>query len=212
MKMPKWFSLPSRHAVHAFAAATSLWLAPAAPAWSQAADAASAPMSPAKRSLVQKVVELQMPGIDGFARSVLRETISPMLTTANQLLNTQVPADRRQATRKAIEDEVKKYFDTSDALMRDKTRAVAKEMLPAAINQQFSEDELRQLITWLESPVSRKYAQLQPQVQQALGRKVVTDVRQTLQPRAAELERAVIRHLNLKPGAVVPSTDGAASR
>lgn len=204
-------SAPSR--ALALAALLALSGIAAGQAWGQASSAAaSAPISPAKQALVKKVVDLQMPGIDGFARSVLRETIAPLLTTANQLLNAQVPADRRQATRKAIEDEVKKYFDSSDALMRERTRAAANDLLPAAIAQQFSEDELRQLVAWLESPVSRKYVQLQPQVQQAIGRKVVTDVRQVLQPRASELEKAVVRHLNLKPGTALPPAEGAASR
>lgn len=187
------------------ALAAALSLTALLAAGTASAQGASAPASPAKQALVQKVVELQLAGIDAFARVMLRESVAPMLSTANQLLGTQVPEDRRAATGKAMDEEVRKYFESSDAAMREKTRSAAKALLPGLIEQRFDEGELRQLIAWLESPVSRKYAQLQPEAQRALGQKVMTDMRATLKPRAEALEKALLQHLGLKGPGTAPA-------
>lgn len=203
-------SMPRRARRCAMAALSAGALLAAGAAWAQGASAASAPPSPAKLALVQKAVDLQLGGIDAFARVLLRESVAPMLNQANQLLGTQVPEDKRAATGKAMDEEVRKFFESSDAAMRDKTRGAAKSILPAMLDQRFDEGELRQLITWLESPVSKKYMQLQPEAQRALVQKVMTDMRPTLKPRADALEKALLQHLGLKMPGAGPQASGPA--
>lgn len=203
-------SMPRRARRCAMAALSAGALLAAGAAWAQGASAASAPPSPAKLALVQKAVDLQLGGIDAFARVLLRESVAPMLNQANQLLGTQVPEDKRAATGKAMDEEVRKFFESSDAAMRDKTRGAAKSILPAMLDQRFDEGELRQLITWLESPVSKKYMQLQPEAQRALVQKVMTDMRPTLKPRADALEKALLQHLGLKMPGAAPQASGPA--
>ena len=63
-------------------------------------------------------------------------------------------------TGKAIEAEVKKYVDEAYPLVRDRALKLAPSTIGAALEAKMSEDELKQLLAWLESPADKKYQQL----------------------------------------------------
>ena len=83
-----------------------------------------------------------------------------MMQEAGLVLQRQVPPDKREAIGKAIEAEVKKYVEESYPLVRERAIKLAPSTLGAALEEKFSEDELKQLIAWLESPVNKKFQQL----------------------------------------------------
>ncbi len=58
----------------------------------------------------------------------------------------------------------------------------------SALEEKFSEDELKVLISWLESPVSKKYQQVSGELQQALGQKLVAETRPQVEPKLKALE------------------------
>ena len=80
-------------------------------AFAQAQTAASAiPSSPAKKELVQKLMVLQQPGIEGLARNLVEQPAMAMLQAAGRALPN-IPADKREAAGKTIEADIKKYVD-----------------------------------------------------------------------------------------------------
>ena len=56
-------------------------------------------------------------------------------------------------------------------------------------------------MAWLESPVSKKYGQLQPEMQKALGEKLVAESRPTIEPKLKALEASVAKRLGVESGA-----------
>jgi hypothetical protein len=74
-----------------------------------------------------------------------------------------------------------------------------------ALEQKFSEDELRQLLAWFESPVNKKFQQASGEMQNDFLQKLVAESRPVVEPKIKQLEQSVRAAL----GATAP--DAAAS-
>jgi uncharacterized protein len=167
---------------------------------------ASAPAasSPAKKELVAKVLLLQQPGLEALGRNLLQQPIANLMQGAGQALQ-QVPADKREATAKAIEADIKKFVDETSPMMRDRAIKLAPGTVGALLDERFTEDELKQLVAWLESPVNKKYAQLGSEMQKALVEKLVAETRPTIEPRLKALEQSVVKQLGITPKPAAPA-------
>lgn len=171
---------------------------------------ASAPVasSPAKKELVAKVLLLQQPGMEALGRSLLQQPITKLMQGAGQALQ-QVPADKREATAKAIQADIKKFVDETSPMMRDRAVKLAPGTVGALLDEHFTEDELKQLVAWLESPVNKKYAQLGGEMQKALAEKLVAETRSTIEPRLKTLEQSVVKQLGITPKPAAPTASPA---
>ena len=164
-----------------------------------------------KKELVQKVLLLQQPTIEGVARSIVERPAMQMMQAAGQALQTQVPPDRREAVGKAIEADVKSYVAEATPLMRERALKLAPSTLGAGLEEKFTEAELKQLIAWLESPVNKKFQQVGPEIQNTFVQKLAADAAPLLDPKLKALEQKVRASLGL-PEAVAAGASGAAPR
>ncbi len=156
-----------------------------------------------KAALVKQFVELQKPGVEALARGLVQQSSDPIAAAGSEYLRTQVPADKREAAGKAADAELKKYYEESFPIVRDKALQAAPGALGPVLEQTFSEDELRQLVAWISSPLSKKYQDSTQAMQKALMEKVVVDTRGSIQPKLDALNVAVAKALGAP-------TDGAA--
>ena len=124
-----------------------------------------------KKELAQKVLQLQQPAIENLARQMTTQPADQLLQQAGMALG-RVPADKREATGKAIQAEAQKYVDAATPIIRDKAIALAPSTIGPVLEEKFTDDELKQLVAWLESPTSKKYGQLMPDMTNALVRKL----------------------------------------
>jgi hypothetical protein len=164
-----------------------------------AALGASAQTTPAKQALVQKVVQLQMPGIEAFARTLMVEQPLSQLTQAAGQALQQQPADKRESLGKAIDADIKKYADEVDPIAKKKAAEIGPKALGNVLDEKMTEDELKTLVAWLESPVSKKYGQIQPDLQRSLAEALVTDSRPVVEPKLKALQASVGNRLGIKP-------------
>jgi hypothetical protein len=72
--------------------------------------------------------------------------------------------------------------------------------------ERYSEDELKVVIAWLESPVSKKFQQIGAEIENSLAQKVMADTRGTVEPRLRALQTSVAKRLGIAPP---PSAGGA---
>ena len=169
--------------------------------------AAGSAHAQSKKELVAKVVQLHMQGIENVGRVIASETSQQMLQAAGQALP-RVAADKREAVGKDIQGDVKKFYDEIEPLLVKRAVDIASASVAAAYEEKFSDDELKVLIAWLESPVSRKYAQMDRDQGNALAEKVVADTRPTIEPKIKALEATVSKRLgvpvNEQPSASAP--------
>lgn len=189
--------------------AAALSLAAIANAQTASAPATPAQASPAKKQLVAKVLQLQQPALEGIARQLAQGPVLQMLQQANHVLRTQVPADKRDAAAKAIEADAKKYVDEVTPLLRERADKAAPGVVGALLEERFNEDELKQLIAWLESPVIRKYQQLTPEMQNSMMKKLVAESTPVLEPKLRTLQQRMRTSLGLPPPAANAGKPGA---
>ncbi len=168
--------------------------------------AAAATASPAKKALIQKVLTLQQPGIEAIARALVEQPVAPMVQQVSVIIQTRVPPDKREALQKDLQGELKKYMDAALPLVRDKAVAAAPSTIGAQLDQKFSEEELRQLVAWLDSPVARKYQFTLPEFQKSLTDKLVAETRGSIEPKLRDLDAAIGKRLS----AAAPAAAGSA--
>jgi hypothetical protein len=184
------------------------------PASVAAASAPAIPSSPAKKQLVAKVIALEQPMYEGIARDiVMRPAVQLGQAAAGALQG--VPADKREAMGRSIDVDIRKFIDDSIPQLRDRAVSLAPATLGPILEEKMSEDELKQLAAWLDSPVAKKYEQIGGPMQQALGQKLITEAGPLLSPKLQALETKVRGTLGLPPpgaaGGAPGSAPGAAS-
>jgi hypothetical protein len=171
--------------------------------------AAGAASAQTKKELAAKVLQLQQSGIENVGRAIAGRTSQQVMAQAGQALQ-RVPADKREAVGREIQADVKKFFDEVEPLLKKRAGELAPGTLVAAYEEKFSEDELKLIVTWLESPTSRKFVQFDAEQGNALAEKVMADTRPTVEPKLKALETSILKRLGLP--AAGPAASGAASR
>lgn len=176
------------------ALAAALLAAPAAAqqtATPAPAMASPAPTSPAKKELIAKIIALQQPAVEGFAQQLAQQPLARLLLPLNQALQARVPADKRQSVAKDIDAEARKFLEGVSPLLRERAIKLAPEVLGPILDQKFSEDELKQLAAWLDSPVNKKFQQVSGEIQQAFTQRLVADTRAEVEPKLRAFEERV---------------------
>lgn len=153
---------------------------------------APAPSSAAKKELAAKVVKLQMPGVDNLARQLVEQPLMQMLQQqVGPAIQQRVAADRRQAVAADIQADARKYAEEMAPIAREKAAKLAPSVLQPMLEEKFTEDELKQLIAILESPVNRKYQAMGGDMMRALGEKLVAELKPTFDPKLKALNQTI---------------------
>ena len=173
------------------------------------APAASVQSSPAKKELVAKILVLQQPAVEGIATLLAQQPAAQMMQSANLALQTRVPPEKRDAIAKEIQADVKKYVDEAVPLLRERAIRIAPSTVGALLEERFTEDELRQLVTIMESPVNRKYGQMNNDLQKALSEKLVAETRGVIEPKVRALEESIYTRFGAEPAADAASAPKA---
>ena len=165
-------------------------------AQAQTAAPATTPASPAKKELVAKLLKLQQPGIEAMARQLVEQPARQMLQQAGPALQ-RLPAERREAVARDIEADVRKYFEESAPIVASRAVNLAPSTIGVLLEERMSEDELREVITILESPANRKFQGMAGDMQRAIGEKLVAEVRGDVEAKVRALDQTVARRLGI---------------
>lgn len=165
-----------------------------------AAAASPLPTSAAKKELIAKVLEMQRPGIEAMGRNLAEQPAVQMMQQAGGALQ-RVAADKREVVAREIEADVRKYVEETTPIVRDRAVKLAPSTIGAVLEENFTEEELKQVIALLESPVNRKFQSLAPAMQKSITEKLVAETRATVEPKMRALEQTVARRLGVTPPA-----------
>lgn len=194
-----------RPLVLAAALATSPFVVLAQKASAPAKPAASAPASAAKKALVAKVLQLQTPGIEAMARQLAEQPAMQMLQQVGPALQ-RVPADKREALAKDIQADARKYAEDATPIVREQALKLAPSTIGALLEERFSEEELKQVIALLESPVNRKFQSMGGDMQRVLGEKLVAETRASVDPKVKALEQSIVKRIDTAAAAAAASS------
>ena len=163
-----------------------------------------------KKDLVQKLIVLQQPGIEAAGKQLAEQPAAAMMQRAGIAMQAGLPADKREAVAREIQSDVKNYADEAVPLLRKRAVELAPGTLGPLFEQRFTDDELKQLVAILESPVYRKYQQLGSEMQRALAEKLVADTRPTVEPKLRALEQQIAQRLQTAQRGAAASAPGMA--
>lgn len=180
-------------------------------AW--AADSPGKPVAGlSKAELVTRIVDHQRGIADALANSVVQGPMGPLVTATRAAMQ-QVPAEKREATAKALDAELRKFVDENVGYLREKALQALPGTSSAILEERFNEDELREILTWVESPVNRKFGTAIGDTQKRLAEKVVPEAGPTLDARFRVLQTSVAKLLGLPPpGATRPANAASAAQ
>ena len=116
---------------------------------------APATYAQSKKELVAKVVQLRQPAVERLARTIAMEPAQTALNAARQVMQF-VPADKREALGKQVQGDVKAFYDDTEARLRESGAKNAAATIGPILEEKFTEDELKLIITWLESSAATK--------------------------------------------------------
>ena len=163
------------------------------------AAAAGAQTTPAKKELIAKLLQLQQPAIENVARLLAEQPAAILMQRAGTIIQTRIPPDKREPIVKDIQADVKKYGDEVLPMMRERAVKLAPSTIGTMLEERFTEDELKQLIAIIESPVNRKYQAMGNELQKSLSDKLVAETKPSVEPKIRTLEQSITAHLGLPP-------------
>ena len=169
----------------------------------------SAQTSPAKKALVTRILKVQQPGIEGMSRAMVERPAVELMNRAGAELQDRVAADKREALGKVIQADVKKYLDETTPLVTSSATKLAPTTIGAFLEEKFTEEELKQIAVFLESPAVSKYQKLSGDMQKVLLEKVLADTRAMVEPKVAALEQTVVKRLGIVSETSPPATGSA---
>jgi hypothetical protein len=168
------------------------------------ASAASA-QGTTKKELVQRVLQAQQAEIETVSRSIVERPAARMMQEAGLAIQRQVPVEKREAVGKAIEAEVRKYIDESYPLVRERALKLAPTTIGAVMEEKMTEDELKQLVAWLESATNKKFQQLGPDMRNSFIQKVLTESQPVVDPKIQALDGRIRVILGVPPATPAPA-------
>lgn len=175
-----------------------------------AAEAQTPPPSASKKELVARILVLQQAAIEQTAQSLVERPAMVLQQQAGLALQTRVPPEKREAAAKQVQEDLKKYVDEVGPLARQQAVKLAPSTIGTLLESKFTEDELKQLIAIVESPVNRKYQQMGGELQNALGQKLVAQMQATVEPKVKALEQSIAKRLGLSAPPTAAKGSGAA--
>jgi hypothetical protein len=162
-----------------------------------ATASAQAPSSPAKKDLVARILKVQQPGIEAMARGLVEQPAMELMGNASNALATRVAKDKQEAVGREIQGDMQKYVDDAVPFVRDRAVKLAPGTIGPLLEEKFTEDELKQIVSIMESPVYTKFQRMGDEMQKVLVDKVVADTRGTIEPKVRALEQTVAKRLGV---------------
>ena len=156
--------------------------------------------SPAvKKELIEKILKAQQPMIEVMARGLAEQPALQIAQRAAMAVQVRIPPEKREAVSKEIQADLKKYADEATPIVRDRAIKLAPTTIGAQLDKTFTEDELKQLVAMLESPVNKKFMQHSAEMQKSLVETLVAETRPQVEPKIVALEQTVAKRLGIKP-------------
>ena len=173
---------------------------------------AHAQSTPAKKELVARILKVQQPAIDQMARELARQPANELMASAIEYVQTQVPAEKREAIGKGLQADADKYMNETYPIVRDRALKLAPTTVGTVLEEKLTEDELKQALAMLESPIYAKYQQLGAEMQRSLVNKLVPDLKPQVEPKLRALDQAIAARLGVQAalgGGTAPGASAA---
>lgn len=141
-----------------------------------------------KREQIMRLPIAQKAALDGLASDITQAPARQLMGQFVQPAIGLVPPEKREAAGQQIDAELQKYQDSATPLVKASANKVGPAAVASVLEDKFSEEELKQLGTMLDSPVLKKYQGIIPELQKTLIEKVSNDARPQVDPKLQALQ------------------------
>jgi len=150
--------------------------------------------SDAKRDLAVKLAQIQQKA-DGaaLAEQIANSAVQPILANWMQRLDQTVPPARRKEVTDKLDVELKKFTDTMEKIINEQVAKTSEAALVPIFMDKLSEDEMKTVIAYLESPVSAKFQALGPEASDAWAKRIIDATKPTWEASAKDFDAAANR-------------------
>ncbi|MDB5857526.1 MAG: hypothetical protein JWQ76_1215 [Ramlibacter sp.] len=159
---------------------------------------AQAQSTPAKKELVARILKIQQPAVENLARELAQQPANELMGSAIEYVQTQVPADKREAIGKGLQQDADKYMNETYPLVRERALKLAPTTVGVLLEEKFTEDELKQAAAMLESPIYAKFQSMGGEMQRALVNKLVPDLKPQVEPKLRALDESIAKRLGVQ--------------
>jgi len=166
---------------------------------------AAAQNNDAKRALAQKISQIQQKADSGtMAEQLTGSAVQPLIASWSERLDESVPPARQKEVRDKLDVELKKFIETSRKAIEGQVAKAADAALVPMLMEKLSEDEMKTIIAYLESPAAAKFQALGPDATTAWAKKVVEATRAPVESAAKTFDAAASKIV----GVPAPSASG----
>ncbi len=153
-----------------------------------------------KQDQIKRLPSLQKTELDALATDLAQNPARQIMAQAQSVLLQAVPPEKREAAAKQITAELTKFVESATPDIKASANKVAADAVTPVMASKFTEDELKQLVTMLNSPIIKKYQETLPEMNQALLEKISADVRSDFEPKVQSLQTSVRNILDSASG------------
>lgn len=156
--------------------------------------------SPARQALVDRLLSLWH--VEDVAVVMVQRPAVNAMEQARVVLQGRVSAEKRDRTLKEISSDVQTYVDEATPIAKANAQKLVTPTVGPMLLENFDDNELRQIIALLESPVKKKFEKLVPVMEKTLGETVATESAATINPKLQTMTQAV--GLKLRAASIAP--------
>lgn len=143
----------------------------------------------AKQELVDRVLRLWHP--ETIGESMLQAPVGDAVQQARAVLQGRVSPEKRDEAIREIVADARRFMDDNRPVTQASAQRLVDSTVAPLLAERFTEDELRQIIAILESPVRKKFESMVPELQKKLGEGVAADTRSVIDPKLQELQQRI---------------------
>jgi hypothetical protein len=134
---------------------------------------------------------LQLWHPETIGESMLQAPVGDAVQQARAVLHGRVSPEKRDAALKEIVSDARQFMDDNRPLAQASAQKLVGTTVAPMLAERFTEEELRQIVTILESPVKKKFEAMVPELQKKLGEGVAADTRAVMDPKLQELQQRI---------------------
>lgn len=146
-----------------------------------------------KKALATKLAQIQVE-LDGqaMAEQLTLTAVGPLVAKWLQRVETTVPEDKQRDVTQRLDVELEKLGQSTEQLIMTQLQATAQAALVPIYMENLTEDELKMVITWLESSASTKLQTLNMQATEAWAQKIVDQTEPQVKNKVDAFEASAI--------------------
>ncbi|MCL1960382.1 MAG: hypothetical protein FWG56_01060 [Desulfovibrionaceae bacterium] len=174
---------------------------------------ASAQQADTKHALAVKLAQMQLKS-DGPAitEQLTNSAVQPLLVGWSQRLDQTVPPARQKDVRDKLDVELNKFADATRKAIEGQIAKSAEAALTPVFEEKLTEDEMRAIIAYMESPASAKLQALGADAANAWAKRVVDATKATVENSAKTFEASANRIVTAAAAGPVAPASAAAPR